>query len=132
MLEQLEWVAGATTYGLSLLLPNGVSRYVGLFTAHPGPAGGGTEVAVTGYARVAISAWSETIDGEARGRANTAAIEFAAFAFANLAIEAVGIWDAAAAGNLIAWVPITPIEDGLTVSDQLRFVAGDLVIWARP
>lgn len=125
-------MAGATAYAMSLILPNGSNRYVALFTSKPGPSGGGTEVVETGYARVAIDAWVEVADGGDIGRANTAAVEFAGFALpASLSIEAAGVYDAAVAGNLLAWVSVDPIEGGLLVTDTVRFAATDLVFYAR-
>lgn len=125
-------MAGATTYALSLLLPNGVNRYVGLFSAAPGPTGGGTELTASGYGRVAVNAWTEVTEGDDVGRANSNAIEFAGFALASsVSIEAAGIFTASNGGSLIAWLPVTPIEGGLLDTDVVRFGATDLAIFAR-
>lgn len=125
-------MAGATTYGLSLLLPNGTNRYIGLFSSVPGPSGGGTELTAAGYARVACNAWTEITEGDDIGRANSNAIEFTGFALdSSVAIEAAGIFSASNGGSLIAWVPVTPIEGGLLDTDVVRFGATDLAIFAR-
>jgi hypothetical protein len=125
-------VAGATTYGLSILLPNGSNKYVALFTSKPGPGGGGTEVAETGYARVAISSWVEVAEGDDIYRGNAAAVEFPGFTLpAALSIEAAGVYDAAVAGNLLAWLPVIPIEGGVANTDVIRFQAEKLKFYAR-
>lgn len=94
--------------------------YLGLFTAAPSDAGGGTEVSTGGYAREAITF------GAASGGAisNTSAVEFTASGGNFGTITHVGIFDAATTGNLLAWKAITnvTINDG----DTLNFPIGDI------
>lgn len=112
-----------------LLTTNSATRptawYVGLFTAAPSDAGGGTEVSGNGYARkttgtISVSGTSPTT------ATNDAAIEFAAASGGNWGtITHAGIFDALTSGNLLAWAALTTsrtINDG----DVLRIPAGDL------
>lgn len=99
-----------------------VAVYLALFTAVPNDAGGGTEVTGGGYARQPITF------GPASGGAisNTAAITFTASGAAFGTIVAVGLFDAATGGNMLAWDEIASatIGDG----DRLEVPAGDLDI----
>jgi hypothetical protein len=94
--------------------------YLALYTAAPTDAGGGTQVSGNGYARQAITF------GAAAGGAisNTSAVEFTASGGNFGTIVAVGIFDAATSGNLLAWNEITSvvINDG----DTLNFPIGDI------
>jgi hypothetical protein len=101
--------------------------YVGLFTAAPTDAGGGTEVSGSAYARkvtgtMAVSGTAPTLC------TNSAAIEFAAAAGGNWGtITHVAIFDALTVGNMLGWAALTTsrtINDG----DILRIPAGDLDI----
>jgi len=103
----------------ALTSPAGV--YLALYTAAPTDAGGGTELVVAnGYAREQI-----TFGAYAGGTiSNTGAVAFTAAGGNWGSIVAVGIFDAATAGNLLAWDAITPatINDG----DTLNFPIGDI------
>lgn len=105
--------------------------YVGLLTVAPGDTGttggtaDGTEVAATnGYARVAISpasGWSAISAVNTTGQqiANAGTITFPTPTGSWGTVVAIGIYDAATAGHLIAWAPQTPsqtIASGNTVS----------------
>lgn len=114
------------------LIPQGVDRYVALFTIAPEPNDSGTELSGNGYARVAHQDWDIQIDGSAMYRINAgAAIEFPVATGDQIGIVAVGIFDAAVGGNLI-WSMLTrngdgiPIRYDVTTGDQARFVAGEL------
>jgi hypothetical protein len=100
--------------------------YVGLFTAAPSDAGGGTEVAGNGYARV--SAGTISGSGTATTFTNAAAIEFAAASGGNWGtIGWAAIFDASTSGNMLAWAPLTTakaINDG----DIFRIPASSLSI----
>lgn len=101
--------------------------YVGLFTAAPSDAGGGTEVSGSGYARMATG--TMTVSGTSPTLCtNSAAIEFApASGGAWGAITHIAIFDALSGGNMLGWAPLTTsrtINDG----DVLRIPAGDLDI----
>lgn len=94
--------------------------YLGLYTAAPSDAGGGTEVSGAGYARQAITF------GSASGGAiaNTAAIQFTASGGSYGTVTHVGIFDASSAGNMLAWKAITPIVMGSGAI--LTFAIGDI------
>ncbi len=94
--------------------------YLGLYTAAPSDAGGGTEVSGGGYARQAITF------GAASGGAisNTAAVQFTATGGSYGTVTHVGIFDAATTGNLLAWKAITPIVMGS--GGVLTFAIGDI------
>ena len=96
--------------------------YLGLYTAAPTDAGGGTEVTGGGYARQAV-AFGAPSGGAI---ANTAVEDFTASGAAYGTVVAVGVFDASSAGNLLAWDTIasTVINDG----DTLRFPIGDIDI----
>jgi hypothetical protein len=100
--------------------------YVGLFTAAPSDAGGGTEVTGNAYARVVTGTISGS--GTATTFTNAAAIEFAAASGGNWGtVGWAGIFDASTGGNLLAWAPLTTsriINDG----DVFRIPASSLTI----
>jgi hypothetical protein len=100
--------------------------YVGLYTAAPSDAGGGTEVTGNGYARVVTGTISGS--GTATTFTNAAAIEFAAASGGNWGtVGWAGIFDASTGGNLLAWAPLTTsriINDG----DVFRIPASSLTI----
>jgi len=101
--------------------------YVGLFTAAPSDAGGGTEVSGAAYARKATG--TMTVSGTSPTNCtNSAAIEFAAASGGNWGtITHVAIFDALSGGNMLGWSALTTsrtINDG----DILRIPAGDLDI----
>lgn len=95
--------------------------YLALFTAAPGEAGGGTEVAGSGYARQAV-AFGAHSDGVC---SNTGAIAFTANGGNWGVITHVGIFDASSGGNLLMYGPMTnsrTINDGET----LNFAIGEI------
>jgi hypothetical protein len=100
--------------------------YVGLFTAAPGEAGGGTEVSGFDYARQSVAF---TVSGTTPTTAtNGSAIEFPAANGGNWgSITYVGVFDASTSGNLLAYAALDTartINDG----DIFRIPAGDLDI----
>ncbi len=110
--------------GVAWTMPT--TQYVGLFTAAPNDAGGGTEVTGGSYARVAITCnttnWNAPTTAGLSDNAN--AVTFPA-ATANWGtIVAVGLFDAASGGNLEAYVTIAgqAVNSGQTAS----FAAGAL------
>jgi len=113
-----------------LLTTNSATRptawYVGLFTAAPSDAGGGTEVTGNGYARVATGTIS--VSGTDTTATNSAAIEFAAASGGNWGtITHAAIFDASTSGNMLAWAQLTTsrtINDG----DVFRIPAGSLTV----
>jgi hypothetical protein len=100
--------------------------YVGLFTAAPSDAGGGTEVSGSGYAREATG--TITVSGTATTATNAAAIEFDPASGGNWGtITHAAIFDASTGGNMIAWAQLTTsrtINDG----DVFRIPAGSLTV----
>ena len=100
--------------------------YVGLFTAAPSDAGGGTEVSGSGYVRKATG--TITVSGTDTTATNSAAIEFAAASGGNWGtITHAAIFDAETSGNMIAWAQLTTartINDG----DVFRIPATSLTV----
>jgi hypothetical protein len=100
--------------------------YVGLFTAAPSDAGGGTEVTGNGYARVVTGTISGS--GTATTFTNAAAIEFAAASGGNWGtIGWAAIFDASTSGNMIAWAPLT-VSKTINDGDIFRIPASSLSI----
>lgn len=100
--------------------------YVGLYTAAPTDAGGGTEVSGNSYARVAVtvntSNWANSTAG---ATSNSNAITFPQASGSWGTVVALGIFDASTSGNLLAWADLTTnklVGNGDTPS----FAAGDL------
>jgi hypothetical protein len=101
--------------------------FVGLFTAAPSDAGGGTEVSGSGYTRKATG--TMTVSGTSPTNCtNSAAIEFDPASGGNWGnITHAAIFDASTSGNMLGWAQLTTsrtINDG----DVLRIPAGDLDI----
>lgn len=99
-------------------MPAPAAVYVGLFSSAPGEADGGTETAGNGYARQAAA-----FDPAAGGAtANAADITFTAAGGPWADVVAVGIFDAAVGGNLLAYtaIPAAVVGDG----DSVVFAAG--------
>jgi hypothetical protein len=115
-------VLGHVFGGSTLTKP---SVFVGLFTAAPGEAGGGTEVTGGSYAR---QAWSGTVSGTAPTQAaNTAAIEFPT-ASANWGSVTHAAWfDASTAGNMLAYGTLGTART-VNSGDAFRFAAGAAVV----
>ena len=95
------------------------TTYIGLLTAAPSDAGGGTEVSGGSYARVAVTGslanWAGTqaaasttaSTGTGGTTSNNAAITFPS-PTANWGVAThIGIYDAASAGNLLFWSALT-------------------------
>jgi hypothetical protein len=100
--------------------------FVGLFTAAPGEAGGGTEVSGNAYARKATG--TITVSGTATTATNSAAIEFDPASGGNWGtITHAAIFDASTGGNMLAYAALTTaraINDG----DVFRVPASSLTI----
>lgn len=117
----LDHVFGNTAFAAPATL------YVALLTVAPTDAGGGTEVAGGSYARVAVTNNVANWPNAAAGaKSNGNAITFPTATADWGTVVAVGIYDAAAAGNLIGWCTITnqSVPNGVTAS----IPAGDLDI----
>lgn len=88
------------------------TQYIGLFTATPTDAGGGTEVSTSGtdYAREAVTndatGWSRTTNTVT----NDNDIEWAEATASYGTVVAVASFDASSAGNMLWWATKTPSE----------------------
>ena len=114
--EILDHVFGGNAYTAPATL------YVGLYTAAPGEAGGGTELSGSGYARQTAAF---TVSGNTAS--NSANIEFPAATGNWGTVTHAGIFDASTGGNLIAYATLTSskvVETG----DILRFSASQLQV----
>ena len=96
--------------------------YVGLFTAAPGEAGGGTELSGSGYTREAVTF---TVSGNTAS--NDAAIEFPTATGNWGTITHVAVFDASTSGNMIAYASLTASK-AIDTGDVLRVPTGDLDI----
>ena len=96
--------------------------YLGLFTAAPGEAGGGTEVSGGGYVRKAV-----TFSVSGNLATNSAAVEFDVATATWGTITHVAVFDASTGGNQIAYATLTTSKT-IATGDVLRVPAGDLDI----
>ena len=94
--------------------------YVGLFTAAPGEAGGGTEVSGGSYAREAVTF---TVSGNLA--TNSAAIEWPTATGTWGTITHVAVFDALTSGNMLVYASLTSSKT-IASGDVLRIPAGDL------
>lgn len=113
--------------------------HVGLLTAAPSDAGGGTEVSGNSYARVAVttaltafagtqSAGSTTASSGTGGQtSNNAVITFPTPTGTWGAVSHFGIYDAASAGNLLFWGALT-ITKTINQGDTVTFPAASLTV----
>jgi len=113
--------------GGATLMPNPV--YVGLMTAAPNDDGTGVvEPAVGAYARVSVvndyAQWPAAAGG---AKSNASTITFPTATLAWGVITHFGIFDAAVAGNLLAFGALNTPRD-VQASDVFRFLAGALAI----
>ena len=104
--------------------------YIGLLTAAPSDAGGGTEVSGGSYARVANNPadanWAAT-SGTNGTTSNVAAITFPTPTASWGTVTHFGIYDAATAGNLLFHSPLTTSKT-INSGDSVSFAAGALTI----
>ena len=99
--------------------------WVGLFTAAPSDAGGGTEVSGNGYGRVNASALFGAASGT--GISNDGAITFPTASGSWGTVTHFGIFDAETVGNLLVW---GALGTGKAVGsgDTASFAIGELDI----
>mgnify|MGYP006330868683 FL=1 len=97
--------------------------YVGLYTAAPTDAGGGTEVSTGSYARTAVTF------GAASGGSinNSGAVTFPTASGSWGTITHFGIFDASTAGNLLAWNAVTASKT-VGNGDTASFAIAALVV----
>ena len=101
---------------------------VGLFTAAPTDAGGGTEVTGGGYTRQTVAFGAPSQAGEDATITTTGVVTFTRTGTPVNAV-AVGFFDAATAGNLLAWQPIT--SAALGDGEQVSFGVGQMSVTLR-
>jgi hypothetical protein len=96
--------------------------YIALFTSNPDEDASGTEVSTSGtaYARQSV-----TFSVSGNTATNTAAIEFPTATASYGTVTHVGVFDAASAGNLIAYAALTTSK-AIDTGDVLRLPANDL------
>ena len=94
--------------------------YIGLFTAAPGEAGGGTEVSGGSYVREAATF---TVSGNLA--TNSAAIEWPTATGTWGTITHVAVFDALTSGNMLVYASLTSSKT-IASGDVLRIPAGDL------
>ena len=113
------------TYLLTTGTPSPVrptAWYLGLFTAAPGEAGGGTEISGSAYARQAITF---TVSGDTAS--NNAALEFPTATGSWGTVTHVAVFDALTTGNMIAYATLTASKV-IDTGDVLRIPTNDLDI----
>lgn len=114
----LNHITGKSTWGA-------VTARVGLFTAAPSDAGGGTEVSGGSYARVTTAAgdWNAASGGST---SNANAITFPTASGSWGTVTHFGLFDAASSGNLLRWAALTASKV-IGSGDTAAFAAGTLV-----
>lgn len=124
-------MSAISNYGENLLLDwllttDSVTRpttiYLGLYTAAPTDAGGGTEVSGFGYARQAVT--FNSASGGATSNSNTPS--FTASGSGWGVIVWVGLFDAVSNGNLL-WKGPLASSIGVLDGDTITFPAGTLI-----
>lgn len=111
--------------------------YIGLLTAAPTDAGGGTEVTGGAYARASIASslanWAGTqstgsttaSSGTGGTTSNNAVINFPTPTATWNTVTHFGIYDAATAGNLLFWGALTTAKT-VNIGDIVQFPAASL------
>lgn len=103
---------------------------LGLFTAAPSDAGGGTEVSGNNYSRATLSPldanWAAPSSGNGQ-TSNSSTITFATPSGTWGTVTHFGIFDATSAGNLLFWGTLT-ISKTINQGDTVSFPAGSLTI----
>jgi hypothetical protein len=116
----LDHILGKTTY----TAPN--TLYIGLLTAAPTDAGGGTEVSGGSYARSAQTNNTTNFPNAVAGvKSNGVAFSFPTATAAWGTIVAVGIYDASSSGNLLFWALLT-VSKVINNGDTFSFSIGAL------
>ena len=105
-----------------------ITPHVGLLTAAPSDSAAGTEVTGGGYARQAVTFGAPSQVGEDAVISNTGTLTFTRTGAAVNAV-AVGVYDAATAGNLIAWQTLT--SAALGDGERIEMAAGQIQITLR-
>lgn len=130
----IDWLLRGQTYTPP------TSVHIGLFTAAPSDAGGGTEVSGNGYARAAVSSsltnWAGTQSagsttastGTGGQTSNNNSISFPTPSGAGWGLVThFGIFDAASGGNLLFWGALTQSKT-INPGDSVSYAPGQLTI----
>jgi hypothetical protein len=96
--------------------------FLALFTAAPGPGGGGTEVSGGGYGRQPI-VFAPPSNGST---SNVSDITFPVAILDWGIVTSYGIFDASSGGNLLYYANLSASRQILT-NDQAKFPAGQLI-----
>jgi len=103
--------------------------YISLFTTAPSDSGGGTEVTGGSYARVAVTNNPTNFPAASAGsKSNGTVITFPTPSANWGTAVAIGIHDAASAGNLIAWATLATNRVINNGDGAPKFAAGALVV----
>lgn len=97
--------------------------YVGLYTAAPNDAGGGTELSGSGYAREAVT-FAAATSGTGT-TSNSGAVVFTADGGDWGSVTHMGIHDATSSGNLL-WHGALAAAKTVLDGDSLEFAAGNI------
>lgn len=127
-------MAGLTTYAQQKVLDHIVGKtsftmptvYVGLFTAAPSDAGGGTECTGGSYARKS-TAGSDWTAASGTTSSNAAVITFVTPTGSWGTVTHFGLFDASTSGNLLAWAAVTT-QQAVGTGNTVSFAIGALVI----
>jgi hypothetical protein len=118
----LDLILGNTAFSLAGPL------YIGLYTAPPTDAGGGTEVSGGSYARVSVTQnttnWPNASGGS---KSNGAAVTFPTATASWGTVSHFGIFDASTAGNLLRWGALSASKT-IGSGDTASFAAGALTV----
>jgi hypothetical protein len=122
-LELLDHVLGNAAYSAP------ATTYVALFTATPSDTGGGTEVSGNAYARVAVTNNATNWPAASAGsKSNGTAVTFPTATPSGWGVvTSFGIFDAASAGNLLYWGPLTANRT-VAAADTPSFAIGSLIV----
>lgn len=113
-------VLGYVFSGASFSQPG--TKYLALYTTAPTDAGGGTELSGSAYARQSCA--FTTTGAQAT---NSSAVEWPTATGSWGTVVAVGVFDASASGNLLAWNNLSASKT-ISTGDVFRINAGDLDI----
>jgi hypothetical protein len=115
----LNHITGRTDYNLPTNL------YLGLFTAAPGEAGGGTEVSGGGYARQqTVGKWAAASGGSISTNAD---VDFGTASGAWGTVTHVALFDASAAGNMV-WHGALASSKTVASGDGFKVSSGQLTL----
>lgn len=115
----LDHITGKTAYTMPAV-------WVGLFTAAPSDAGGGTEVTGGSYVRKS-TAGADWVAASAGSTSNANVLTFVTATGSWGTVTHFGLFDAATAGNLLRWAALTTPK-AIGTGDVASFPVGNLVL----